>query len=168
MYFAYSLILFIASYLLGRYFIGPAWETYKANRLAGKSKIQTETNSLLEFVKALYVTTHAIEDHNKLTEQGIQPDSSAICDSISNLMALYANELSKEKNAISDLSSLHERRDTLLDILRGICIEKTGDKLMGEKLAVEKIDFALMELDAQDKLFNPGKVENPARVYFSA
>lgn len=168
MEFAYVLITFVASYLLGRYFIGPAWETYKDNRLGRKSKIQSETNTLLEFVKALYVTTHAIEDHNKLTEQGANPDSSAISDSIANLMALYANEVSKEKNAISDLTSLHDRRDTLLDILRGICIEKTGDKLIGEKLAVEKIDFALMELDAQDKLINPGKVENPARVYFSA
>lgn len=168
MEFAYVLITFVASYLLGRYFIGPAWETYKDNRLGRKSKIQSETNTLLEFVKALYVTTHAIEDHNKLNEQGANPDSSAISDSIANLMALYANEVSKEKNAISDLTSLHDRRDTLLDILRGICIEKTGDKLIGEKLAVEKIDFALMELDAQDKLINPGKVENPARIYFSA
>lgn len=165
---AYFLTTVLGTYIIGRYLFGPELAKHAADKMAKKDKIQRETNTMLEFVKALYVTTHAIEDHNQLIKDGLKPDSSAICDSIANLMALYANEMSKEKNAISDLSSLHERRDTLLDIIRGICIEKTGDELIGEKLAVEKIDLALMDLDAQDRLSNPEKVENPARSYFSA
>lgn len=122
--------------------------------------------SMSEFIKALHHTTAIIEKNNDLNLTGQEPDTTSLKDAIANLMALYANEQSAGKKTLVNLPEWDKRKDTLLDILRGLCIEQTGTKETGEKMAVEKIDLALMDLDAQEKLLFPDKVRNPAKAYF--
>lgn len=119
-----------------------------------------------EFIKSLHHTTAIIEKNNDLNLAGQEPDTISLKDAIANLMALYANEQSAGKKTLVNLPEWDKRKDTLLDILRGLCIEQTGTKETGEKMAVEKIDLALMDLDAQEKLLFPDKVRNPAKAYF--